>query len=102
MFMCCAFVGPDNKLYKMHGTYIKVYVFLRHMSWCIVKWKNQFYFVLLLHSKFIYIYIYATAQHCIAVHSPPGVSEIVVRETISRIYMLLTYAALITWLYPCE
>ena len=22
--MCCAFVGLDNELYKMHGTYIKV------------------------------------------------------------------------------
>jgi hypothetical protein len=23
-YMCCAFVGSDNKLYKMHGTYIKI------------------------------------------------------------------------------
>ena len=84
----------------MHGTYIKMYVFLRHMSWCIVKWKNQFYFLLLLHSKFVYVL--TIAQHCIAVPSPPGVSEIVVRESISRIYMLITYAASITWLYPCE
>ena len=22
--VCCAFVGLDNKLYKMHGTYIKI------------------------------------------------------------------------------
>jgi len=21
--VCCAFVGLDNKLYKMHGTYVK-------------------------------------------------------------------------------
>ena len=24
IYMCCAFVGLDNKLYKMHGTYIKI------------------------------------------------------------------------------
>ena len=24
MYICCAFVGLDNKLYKMHGTYIKI------------------------------------------------------------------------------
>ena len=23
-FLCFAFVGPDNKLYKMHGKYIKI------------------------------------------------------------------------------
>ena len=22
--VCCAFVGPDNELYKMHGTYFKM------------------------------------------------------------------------------
>ena len=26
--MCCAFVGLDNKLYKMHGTYIKIGIVL--------------------------------------------------------------------------
>ena len=25
--VCCAFVGMDNKLYKMHGTYIKVVIY---------------------------------------------------------------------------
>ena len=24
MYICCAFVGLGNKLYKMHGTYIKI------------------------------------------------------------------------------
>jgi len=24
IYMCCAFVYLDNKLYKMHGTYIKL------------------------------------------------------------------------------
>jgi len=24
MYVCCTFVGLDNKLYKMHGTYIKM------------------------------------------------------------------------------
>ena len=24
IYICCAFVGLDNKLYKMHGTYIKI------------------------------------------------------------------------------
>ena len=24
----CTFVSPDNKLYKMHGTYIKIIAFL--------------------------------------------------------------------------
>jgi len=24
IYVCCAFVGLDNKLYKMHGTYIKI------------------------------------------------------------------------------
>jgi len=24
VYICCAFVGLDNKLYKMHGTYIKI------------------------------------------------------------------------------
>ena len=24
LLMCCAFVGLDNKLYKMHGTYIAI------------------------------------------------------------------------------
>ena len=24
MYVCCAFVGLDNKLYKMRGTYIKM------------------------------------------------------------------------------
>jgi len=26
--MCCAFVGLDNKLYKMHGMYVKVDLFV--------------------------------------------------------------------------
>jgi len=25
VYICCAFVGMDNKLYKMHGTYTKKY-----------------------------------------------------------------------------
>jgi len=25
LYMCCAFVGLDNKLYKMHGTYINIH-----------------------------------------------------------------------------
>jgi len=24
--MCCAFVGLDNKLYKLHGTYSKIHL----------------------------------------------------------------------------
>jgi len=24
IYMCCAFVGLDNKPYKMHGTYVKI------------------------------------------------------------------------------
>jgi len=24
IYICCAFVGLENKLYKMHGTYIKI------------------------------------------------------------------------------
>ena len=24
IYVCCAFVGVDNKLYKMQGTYIKI------------------------------------------------------------------------------
>jgi hypothetical protein len=36
--MCFAFVGLDNKLYKMHGTYIKndhlcIYVILLLFNW---------------------------------------------------------------------
>ena len=31
--MCCAFVGMDNKLYKMHSKYIKIHkIFLLHVS----------------------------------------------------------------------
>ena len=60
--MCCALVGPGNKLYKMHGKYLKMYVFLRRtsMSWCIVKRKNQFYFLLLRYPNTFYV----TVQHC--------------------------------------
>ena len=33
MYKCCAFVGMDNKLYKMHSKYIKVHkIFLLHVS----------------------------------------------------------------------
>ena len=28
--ICCAFVGMDNKLYKMHGMYIKKQKFIGH------------------------------------------------------------------------
>jgi len=24
IYICCAFIGLDNKLYKMHATYIKI------------------------------------------------------------------------------
>jgi len=27
LYVYCAFVGLDNKLYKMHGTYIKTCIF---------------------------------------------------------------------------
>jgi len=30
MRVCCAFVGLDNKQYKMHCTYIKVRIFCRN------------------------------------------------------------------------
>ena len=26
--ICCAFIGLDNKLYKMHGTYMKIHIFI--------------------------------------------------------------------------
>jgi hypothetical protein len=31
IYVCCAFVAPDNKLYKMHGTCIKIiwYIFYK-------------------------------------------------------------------------
>jgi hypothetical protein len=33
IYVCCAFVGLDNKLYKMHGTYIKIVCFGVHSAW---------------------------------------------------------------------
>jgi len=39
VFVCCAFVGLNNKLYKMQGKYITKIVGLLCDAWASVPWK---------------------------------------------------------------
>ena len=40
---CCTFVGQDNRLYKTHGTYIKIYQYnvLASLAFRRLKMKQQ-------------------------------------------------------------
>ena len=39
IYICCAFVGVDNKLYKTHGTYI---IMWKHICPCATFWTNLY------------------------------------------------------------
>jgi len=35
IYICCAFVGMDNKLYNMHGTYNKIIIKINILFFCV-------------------------------------------------------------------
>jgi len=36
IYICCALVGLYNKLYKMHGTYIKIFNVISSLFWLVI------------------------------------------------------------------